>query len=93
MAARRILNGGELAPADLPGRDLPAVLRLAPRLPVRPPRARMLLCGFKLGPELAHRRPIGPVLISVPRRRVDHPSDMARAGNNKPDGATQELRT
>ena len=51
----------------------------------------MLLRGFEPSLELSHRRPVGPVLIPVPCRRVHNPGDMARAGNDKPDGTTKEL--
>ena len=53
----------------------------------------MLLDGFEPGLELSYGRPVGPVPIPVPRRRVYNPGDMARAGNDKPNGTTKELRT
>ena len=52
----------------------------------------MLLRGVKPGLEFSHGRPVGPVLIPVPCRRVHDPGDMARAGNDKPDRTTQDLR-
>ena len=50
----------------------------------------MLLCGFEPSLELSHGRPVGPVLIPVPCRRVYNPGNMARAGNDKSDGTTKE---
>jgi hypothetical protein len=92
IAAWRILNGREPAPADRPGRNVSPILRLAPGLPVRPPGSRVLLRGFKPGVELSHRRPARPVLIPVSGRRVHNSGDMARAGHDEPDGPTKELR-
>src|SRR3954464_6344487 len=77
IAARGILNGQKLAPADLPRRPPPFVLRLAPGLPVRPPRTRMLLGSFKPGRELPRGRFASPVLIAVAGWRVHHPGNMA----------------
>src|SRR3712207_3375292 len=78
IAAWRILDRSELAPADLPGRYLLCVSRLNPGAPVRPPRARMLLGVLKPGLELPRGRSIGPVPIAVPYRRVHNPGNMAR---------------
>src|SRR4051812_26092788 len=93
IAARRILNRSELAPTDLPGWHPLPVLRLAPGLPVRPPRARMLFGVFEPGLEFSRGQPAGPVLIPVPSRRVHNPGDMAPTRNDKPDRTTKDLCT
>src|SRR5829696_10518069 len=92
IAAWRILNGGELAPADRPGRYPRPVPLFDPGLPVRPPRARMLLRVLKPGLEFSRGRSAGPVPITVPYRRVHNPGNMARARNDNPHGTTKELR-
>src|SRR3954467_9656094 len=60
------------------------VLRLDPFEPVGPPTALVLLGAVDERLERAARSIVGPVLILLRGRRVDHAGDMARAREHEP---------
>src|SRR5687768_12244280 len=79
IAAGGVLDRLKLAAADVARLHLALVEGGHPFLPVRPPRARVLLGSLDPVLELAFRRPVGPVRIAGLSRRRDDAGDMARS--------------
>src|SRR5262245_55911201 len=84
VASRRILDRGQLAAADCPGRHLLAVKLLDPGLPIRPPGAGVLTRVFQPRLDFPRGWIAGPVLIAdFGSGGVDDPGDMAGPGENE----------
>src|ERR1041385_7660667 len=93
VAPGRVLDWPVLGIADLRRLQPSTLNRLDPLLPVRPPRARMLLGDLQpVFVGVADRLRSGPELVLVACRRIDDTGDVARSGKHELNIAAEERR-